>query len=129
MIKRAAQTAIRSPNCATAAKRAAARASIVGRGNRDTPTRHARHLRANAHHVGMAVIEAWLLGGPADGRLMPVEVPAGGHPPEEIDLPQTGVYVGRGDAPAPTVIHRHMLSAADAVPVEYRYGGAVPPTP
>jgi hypothetical protein len=76
----------------------------------------------------MAVVEVWLLGGPAAGRLMPVEVPADGRPPEVIDLPQSGFYVGSSDVPAPPVIHRYVLADADADPVEYRYSGYVPST-
>ena len=75
----------------------------------------------------MMVIEVWLLGGPADGRIMPVEVAPRQDPPQVIDLPQTGVFVGSSDTPAPMVTHRYRLADPDCEPVTYRYHGAVPP--
>lgn len=53
----------------------------------------------------MAAVEAWFLGGPVDGRLMPVEVTTEGSPPVVVKLPQTGFYVGTGEVAAPSVEH------------------------
>lgn len=58
----------------------------------------------------MAAVEAWFLGGPVDGRLMPVEVSADGTPPAVVKLPQTGFYVGAGDAAAPAAEHVYVLA-------------------
>ncbi|MFR9780803.1 hypothetical protein ACL02O_32790 [Micromonospora sp. MS34] len=58
----------------------------------------------------MAAVEAWFLGGPVDGRLMPVEVSADGNPPAVVKLPQTGFYVGPIDSPAPAVEHLYVLT-------------------
>ncbi|MEU1964376.1 hypothetical protein ABZ541_04900 [Micromonospora sediminicola] len=58
----------------------------------------------------MAAVEAWFLGGPVDGRRMPVEVTADGRPPAVIKLPQTGFYVGPNDLPAPAVEHVYVLA-------------------
>ena len=74
----------------------------------------------------MTVIEVWLLGGPADGRLMPVETSDQQRPPAVIDLPQTGVYVGSSDQPTPAVTHRYLLEDTSEEPVTYRYGGVAP---
>ena len=73
----------------------------------------------------MTVIEVWLLGGPADGRLMPIEASDPQHPPARIDLPQTGVFVGSSDQPAPMVTHRYQLEDATEEPTIYRYSGPV----
>jgi hypothetical protein len=40
---------------------------------------------------------------------MPVETGDRQRPPAVIDLPQTGVYVGSNDQPAPAVTHRDLL--------------------
>ncbi|WLS43287.1 hypothetical protein Q3V37_17875 [Micromonospora profundi] len=53
----------------------------------------------------MAAVEAWFLGGPIDGRLMPVEVVADGSPPAVVKLPQTGFYVEPSKFPMPAVEH------------------------
>ncbi|MEV7267792.1 hypothetical protein AB0N38_29945 [Micromonospora aurantiaca] len=58
----------------------------------------------------MAAVEAWFLGGPVDGRLMPVEVSGDGNPPAVVKLPQTGFYVGTSDVPAPAVEHVYVLA-------------------
>lgn len=79
------------------------------------------------HHETVTVIEAWLLGGPADGRFMPVETSDPQRPPATIDLPQTGVYVGSSDLPAPAARHRYLLEDATEEPVTYGYGGVVLP--
>ncbi|RNM00999.1 hypothetical protein EFE23_03715 [Micromonospora solifontis] len=60
------------------------------------------------HDGRMAAVEAWFLGGPVDGRLMPVEVAADGSPPAVVKLPQTGLYVGAGDVAAPAVEHVYL---------------------
>ncbi|MEU9828565.1 hypothetical protein [Micromonospora chersina] len=57
----------------------------------------------------MATVEAWFLGGPVDGRLMPVEVAADRSPPTVVKLPQVGVYVGAGDVTARAVHHVYVL--------------------
>lgn len=74
----------------------------------------------------MALVEVWLLGGPADGRLMPVDLPAGDRLPEFLDLPQTGFYFGSSDVPAPPATHRYALADANSQPVVYRYTGSRP---
>ncbi|MEV5768635.1 hypothetical protein AB0L34_29275 [Micromonospora sp. NPDC052213] len=58
----------------------------------------------------MAAVDARFLGGPVDGRLMPVEVAADGSPPAVVKLPQTGFYVGASDAAAPVVEHAYVLA-------------------
>lgn len=58
----------------------------------------------------MAAVEAWFLGGPVDGRLMPVEVTAEGSPPAVVRLPQTGFYVGASDVGATAVEHVYVLT-------------------
>ncbi|MFG1660681.1 hypothetical protein ACGFIY_29505 [Micromonospora chersina] len=58
----------------------------------------------------MTAVEAWFLGGPVDGRLMPVEVTTEGSPPAVVKLPQTGFYVGTGDVAAPSVEHVYVLA-------------------
>ncbi|MET8349472.1 hypothetical protein [Micromonospora sp. NPDC005206] len=63
-----------------------------------------------AHDDRMAAVEAWFLGGPVDGRLMPVEVTADGSPPAVVKLPQTGIYVGPSDFPTPTVEQVYVLA-------------------
>ncbi|MFG3604853.1 hypothetical protein [Micromonospora chersina] len=60
----------------------------------------------------MAVVEAWFLGGPVDGRLMPVEVTADGSPPTLVKLPQNGFHVGAFDVPVAVVEHVYVLAAA-----------------
>ncbi|MGN9807098.1 hypothetical protein [Micromonospora sp. L32] len=58
----------------------------------------------------MAAVEAWFLGGPVDGRLMPVEVTADGSPPTVVRLPQTGFYVGSSDLAEPPVEYVYVLA-------------------
>ncbi len=50
------------------------------------------------------------MGGPVDGRLMPVEVAADGSPPAVVELPQTGFYIGASDVAAPAVEHVYFLA-------------------
>lgn len=73
----------------------------------------------------MVAVEAWFEGGPMAGRRLPVEVAADGGLPAVVILPQTGVYVGTGDVPAPAVEHRYVLVANSSLEVIYRYDGSV----
>lgn len=75
--------------------------------------------------VAVAAVEAWFEGGPVAGRRVPVEVAADGGLPPVVMLPQTGVYVGSGDVPAPAVEHRYVLAADASLEVIYRYAGSV----
>lgn len=77
------------------------------------------------HDGPVAVLEAWLLGGPVDGRLMPVEVTADCSPPTAVKLPQTGFQVGAQDVPAPAVEHVYVL--ADALDDTHIYRYRQPP--
>ncbi|MFI6267220.1 hypothetical protein [Micromonospora sp. NPDC051006] len=65
----------------------------------------------------MPAIEAWLLGGPADGRITPIEFDASGQLPAMLVLPQTGVYIGADDQPSPAVQHRYVLASTDELPI------------
>lgn len=60
--------------------------------------------------VVVAAVEAWFLGGPVDGRLMPVEMAANGSPPAVVRLPQTDFYLGASDVPTPAVEHVYILA-------------------
>ena len=74
----------------------------------------------------MPAVEAWFVGGPIDGRIMPVETGADGSLPQAVDLPQTGVYVGATDQ-ASTVIHyRYVRKGTDGGPPTFRYAGQLP---
>jgi sugar lactone lactonase YvrE len=55
----------------------------------------------------VAIEEAWLVGGPADGRLMMIEREAGGGLPDGLTLDQAGVFVGSADLPVRRVVHRY----------------------
>jgi hypothetical protein len=69
----------------------------------------------------MPAIEAWFEDGPVDGRVMAVETGPDGRLPEVVRLPQTGVFVGVADEPAPTVVHVYpKAEPVDDWPV-YRY--------
>ncbi|SBV30926.1 hypothetical protein GA0070620_6533 [Micromonospora krabiensis] len=73
-------------------------------------------------------VEAWFLGGPVDGRLMPVEVTPHGSPPMMVKLPQTGFYLGAKDVPAPAMEHVYALAdKLDGFDV-YQYRPPVPGT-
>ncbi|MDG4834115.1 hypothetical protein O7627_33160 [Solwaraspora sp. WMMD1047] len=61
----------------------------------------------------MAVIRAWLRGGPADGRVDTIECAADGSVPPTVVLPQTGLYLASSDEPAPAVNHIYALSDDD----------------
>ncbi|MCO1593805.1 hypothetical protein M8C17_01345 [Micromonospora sp. RHAY321] len=69
----------------------------------------------------MPAVEAWLLGGPADGRLTPIEVDENGFLPQVIILPQTGAYIGARDHPSPPVQHRYVRCADEDDPPIFRY--------
>jgi hypothetical protein len=56
----------------------------------------------------MPAAETWLLGGPVDGRLMPIEINDSGGLPDAAILPQTGVYLGTSDSPDQAVKHRYV---------------------
>jgi hypothetical protein len=71
------------------------------------------------------VIEVWLLGGPADGRIMSIETNDSNRRPSILDLPQTGVYLGSNDQPTSMAAHRYQLEDTISEPSTYRYGGSV----
>ncbi|MEU7810426.1 hypothetical protein AB0B18_28560 [Micromonospora chalcea] len=71
----------------------------------------------------MPAVEAWFLGGPADGRLAPVEVGEAGELPQVVLLLQTGFYVGAEDHPRPPVEHRYVRDRVQDSPPVYRYAG------
>jgi hypothetical protein len=73
----------------------------------------------------MAVVEAWFEGGPVAGRFMAIETTMDGQPAMVIVLPQTGVYIGSCDEPAPAVEHRHVLVDNRSADLTYRYDGPV----
>jgi hypothetical protein len=71
----------------------------------------------------MPAVEAWFVAGPADGRLMPVEIDEAGAVPPSVVLPQSGAYVGVRDHPSPAVRHRYVRGEdVDDLPV-FRYAG------
>ncbi|MFI5489190.1 hypothetical protein [Micromonospora echinaurantiaca] len=72
----------------------------------------------------MPAIEAWFLGGPADGRLAPVEVDAAGTLPQVVLLRQNGFYIGAADHPSHPIEHRYVRDDAQDRPPVYRYAGA-----
>ncbi|MCO1597090.1 hypothetical protein M8C17_18195 [Micromonospora sp. RHAY321] len=51
----------------------------------------------------MPAIEAWLIGGPVDGRTTPIEVDEDGSLPQAILLLQAGAYLGGRDHPSPPI--------------------------
>lgn len=69
----------------------------------------------------MVAVEAWLMGGPADGRIMAVKRRADGELPEVVRLPQTGVYVGVSDVPAAVVEHSYVRVEDIECQVSYQY--------
>ncbi|MEV1329881.1 hypothetical protein AB0J20_09925 [Micromonospora costi] len=73
----------------------------------------------------MPAVEAWFVGGPVDGRISPIEVDEAGFLPEEIVLPQLGVYVGASDRPSPLVRFRYVRDVDDGDPPIFRYVGPV----
>lgn len=81
---------------------------------RDRPTLREQDGGVTAH-------EAWLLGGPVDGRFMPIEVDPDGRLPESTRLPPAGLFVGVNDAPAPIVEHVYLRVHKPDLPLLYRY--------
>lgn len=71
----------------------------------------------------MSAVEAWFLGGPADGRLAPVEVSKAGTLPQVVLLLQVGFYFGAADHPSQPVEHRYVRDDAQDSPPVYRYAG------
>lgn len=61
------------------------------------------------------------MGGPADGRIMAVELTASGDIPQVVRLPQAGVYVGDSDVPAPVVEHIYLRVEGIEGQVSYQY--------
>jgi hypothetical protein len=80
-----------------------------------------RHLNFHEGRDMLAVFEAWLLGGPADGRVMAIETTFDGQLPDEVRLPQSAVYVGSSDVPAPAVEHLYVRAEDIAGWVTYQY--------
>jgi hypothetical protein len=54
---------------------------------------------------GVSAVEVWLAGGPADGRLQLLETDLTGGLPTTVVLPQTGLFIGADDEPAPRIDH------------------------
>ncbi|MCI4066152.1 hypothetical protein MRQ36_27830 [Micromonospora sp. R77] len=70
----------------------------------------------------MPAVEVWFVGGPADGRLAPVDVRDAGKLPPVVLLLQTGFYFGAADHPEPSVEHQYVRDDTGDSPV-YRYAG------
>ncbi|SIM58265.1 hypothetical protein [Micromonospora cremea] len=68
--------------------------------------------------------EGWLLGGPADDRITPIELDALGQLPAAVVLQQSGVYVGADDQPNATIPHRYILISTDDPPT-FHYAGSI----
>jgi len=78
---------------------------------------------------GVSAVEVWLAGGPADGRHQLVETDVTGGLPTTVVLPQTGLFIGAGDQPAPRIDHVYRRTDdIDGQPV-YRYESSPPATP
>jgi hypothetical protein len=75
--------------------------------------------------VDVVAVEAWFEGGPVAGQRVLVEVAADGELLTVVMLPQTDIYVGSSDVPAPAVEHRYVLVAGSSLEVTYRYDGSV----
>ncbi|MET8838047.1 hypothetical protein ABZV78_29625 [Micromonospora sp. NPDC004540] len=69
----------------------------------------------------MAVVEAWFLGGPADGRVMLVEQTADGDLPKLVRLSQVGLHFGASEAVAPRVEHIYVLGGSVDDTQVYQY--------
>ncbi|MGC4797161.1 hypothetical protein ACLQ3H_24030 [Micromonospora saelicesensis] len=74
----------------------------------------------------MPAVEAWLLGGPADGRITPIEVDESGFLPQVIILPQSGAYLGAREHPCPLVQYRYVRCDGEADPPTFQYDGPLP---
>jgi hypothetical protein len=73
----------------------------------------------------MTTQEAWLLGGPAGGRIMTVERNVEGRLPTVLTLDQAGLFVETSDVPAPHTVHRYARAKDKDVDglATYRYVG------
>lgn len=67
----------------------------------------------------MPAVEAWLIGGPADGRVMAVETTSDGHVPDLVRLLQTGMFVGTSDHPE--ACQEHVYERSDGLDGEVTY--------
>ncbi|MGQ5262905.1 hypothetical protein ACTWLT_19415 [Micromonospora sp. ZYX-F-536] len=74
----------------------------------------------------MPAVETWLLGGPADGRITPIEVDEDGRLPQAIHLLQAGAYLGARDHPSPPVQHRYLRCGGEDDPPTFRYDVPLP---
>ncbi|MEV1320089.1 hypothetical protein AB0J14_28890 [Micromonospora arborensis] len=74
----------------------------------------------------MPAVDVWLLGGPTDGRLTPIEVDEGGSLPQLIILLQAGAYLGARDQPSPPVQYRYRRCDSGDDPPTFRYDGLLP---
>jgi hypothetical protein len=74
-------------------------------------------------------VDVWLSGGPAAGPRQLVETDVTGGLPTTVVLPQTGLFIGADDDPAPRIDHvyRH-AEDIDGQPI-YRYESSQPPAP
>ncbi|MDZ5447080.1 hypothetical protein U2F26_30915 [Micromonospora sp. 4G57] len=79
--------------------------SIVVTGTQ--PLRVMSKVAPRAIIAGAAAVEAWFLGGPVDGRLMPVKTTGEGTPPEVVRMAQDGLYAG---AAVPPTEHVYVLA-------------------
>jgi hypothetical protein len=64
-----------------------------------------------------------------DGRLMAVETTVAGQLPDVVTLPETEVYVGASDIPAPAVEHVHVRADGPDGEVLYQYRDSKPRMP
>lgn len=69
----------------------------------------------------MPAVEVWFQDGPVDGRVMAVETMASEQLPESVRLPETGVYVGTSDIPAPPVEHLYVRANGPDGELIYQY--------
>ena len=69
----------------------------------------------------MVAREVWLIGGPADGRMMLVEVDQPTGPPRLLRRDEAGVFIGADDQPSDRLVHVYRQDGeVDDVPA-YRY--------
>jgi len=69
----------------------------------------------------MPAVEVWFLGGPADGRVAPIEVDQTTALPLTVQLLQAGFYHGTADHPDPNTEHWYSLVNHTDSPPVYRY--------
>ncbi|MBQ0905603.1 hypothetical protein [Micromonospora sp. U21] len=74
----------------------------------------------------MPAVDAWLIGGPADGRITPIEVDEHGCLPQAVLLLQAGAYLGARDHPSQPVQRRYLRCDGEDDPPTFRYDGSVP---